>query len=93
MKFLEKTAINSAVSNVGKIGFQNQLTNRKKLTAPSYVKDDMIFINGILYSKKQLTLEWFRMSNDAFFDKYGFNFNPHEYPGLYEWGRTAIFGE
>lgn len=54
---------------------------------------DIIFIDSKPYSKKQLTLEWFRMSNDAFFDQYGFNFNPHEYPGLYEWGRKTLYGE
>lgn len=27
---------------------------------------------------------WFKMSNDAFFQLYGFNFNPHDYPYLYE---------
>lgn len=54
---------------------------------------DGIFINGKLYSKKQLCLEWFNMSNDAFYWKYGFNFNPHNYEGLYEWGRKTLYGE
>lgn len=27
---------------------------------------------------------WLRTSNDVFFEIYGFNFNPHIYPGLYE---------
>ena len=44
---------------------------------------DGIFIHGKLYSKKKLCLDWFQMSNDGFYDLYGFNFNPHEYPGLY----------
>ena len=26
---------------------------------------------------------WFKMSNDAFFRLYGFNFKPHDYPYLY----------
>lgn len=34
---------------------------------------------------------WFSMSNDAFFRLYGFNFNPHEYPGLYELARKRFF--
>ena len=38
-------------------------------------------------------LEWFRMSNDAFFKIYGFNFNPHEYPGLYEAARDRKYRE
>lgn len=36
-------------------------------------------------------LEWFRMSNDAFCSIYGFNFNPHNYPGLYEEARKRIY--
>ena len=54
---------------------------------------DIVFINGKAYSKKQLTLDWFRMSNDTFYKLYGFNFNPHEYPGLYQWGRKVLFRE
>lgn len=54
---------------------------------------DGIFINGCLYSKKKLCIDWFRMSNDLFFKLYGFNFNPHQYPGLYEWGRKYMYGE
>lgn len=53
---------------------------------------DMIMIRGKRYSKKKLCLDWFKMSNDAFFVSYGFNFNPHDYPGLYEWGRKKLFG-
>ena len=54
---------------------------------------DGIFIQGKLYSKKKLCLDWFQMNNDAFYDFYGFNFNPHEYPGLYDWGRKTLYGE
>lgn len=54
---------------------------------------DGIFINGKLYSKKALCLDWFRMSNGAFYELYGFNFNPHEYDGLYEWGRKELYRE
>lgn len=35
---------------------------------------------------------WFKMSNDAFYDLYGFNFNPHEYPMLYEIAREEVYG-
>lgn len=52
---------------------------------------DEIYINGRMYSKKKLCLDWFRMSNDGFFREYGFNFNPHEYPGLYDWGRNFLY--
>lgn len=55
--------------------------------------NDTIVKNGEVYSKKKLCLEWFRMDNDSFFRKYGFNFNPHEYPGLYAWGRKQLYGE
>lgn len=37
-------------------------------------------------------LEWFKMSNDTFYALYGFNFNPHEYPGLYEEAQKRIYG-
>lgn len=40
----------------------------------------------------QWAILWFKMSNDAFFDLYGFNFNPHEYPMLYEIAREEIYG-
>ena len=36
-------------------------------------------------------VEWFKMSNDAFFKLYGFNFNPHNYPGLYDDARKRVF--
>lgn len=54
---------------------------------------DGIFINGKLYSKQKLCFDWFKMSNDCFYEIYGFNFNPHEYSGLYEWGRKELYGE
>ena len=52
---------------------------------------DILLLNG-----KPLmfwAIEWFSMSNDDFYDLYGFNFNPHEYPGLYEQARTRYFSE
>lgn len=36
---------------------------------------------------------WFQMSNDAFYQIYGFNFNPHKYPGLYDLARERVFGK
>ncbi len=38
-------------------------------------------------------VRWFQMSNDAFFEKYGFNFNPHDYPCLYTLARKKVYGE
>lgn len=43
------------------------------------------------YNATDMGVEWFRMTNDALFRKYGFNFNPHEYPGLYEKCRKIVF--
>lgn len=43
------------------------------------------------YKLIDLAVEWFRMSNDAFFDVYGFNFNPHKYPGLYEAAQKIVY--
>ena len=36
-------------------------------------------------------LLWFRLSNDDFYMLYGFNFNPHKYPGLYEIAQKMTF--
>ena len=36
-------------------------------------------------------IRWFSMSNDAFFSLYGFNFNPHEWPGLYEEAQKRVY--
>lgn len=41
----------------------------------------------------QWAIKWFKMSNDDFFRLYGFNFNPHNYPGLYEIARKEVYGE
>lgn len=34
---------------------------------------------------------WFKTDNDTFFRLYGFNFNPHEHPRLYEIARDEVF--
>lgn len=36
---------------------------------------------------------WFRTDNDTFFNEYGFNFNPHEYPYLYDVARKEVYPE
>ena len=43
------------------------------------------------YDMIKLGCEWFRMSNDEFHKKYGFNFNPQIYPGLYERCRELVY--
>ena len=35
---------------------------------------------------------WFNTDNDSFFKLYGFNFNPHKSPGLYELARERVYG-
>lgn len=41
----------------------------------------------------QWAILWFKTSNDAFYELYGFNFNPHEYPMLYEIAREEVYGK
>lgn len=43
------------------------------------------------YDLVSLGCEWFRMSNEEFYKKYGFNFNPHDYAGLYEHCRELVY--
>lgn len=45
-----------------------------------------------LYDVISLGCAWFRMSNDEFYNKLGFNFTPHEVPGLYEVCRDIVYG-
>lgn len=52
---------------------------------------DYLFLNG--KSLMFWALEWFSISNDAFFHCYGFNFNPHKYPVLYEQAQTRYFSQ
>ena len=52
--------------------------------------------DSILYKGRSLmewAILWFQMSNDAFFDAYGFNFNPHDYPGLFVEARRRVYPE
>lgn len=55
----------------------------------------VVFSDGTLkkFDAVKLGCDWFRMSNDTFFEEYGFNFNPHEYAGLYERCRKLVYGE
>ncbi len=39
-------------------------------------------IGETAYNAVRLGCDWLRMSNDEFYDMYGFNFNPHSIPGL-----------
>lgn len=54
-----------------------------------------IYYRTKMYKGKTLlewAVEWFKMSNDVFCSLYGFNFNPHDYPGLYEIARREVYG-
>ena len=53
-------------------------------------KYDLVYFRG--KSLMFWAIEWFNMSNDTFFDIYGFNFNPHNYPLLYEEARERVYG-
>lgn len=43
------------------------------------------------YNAVDMGVEWFKMSNDTFYKVYGFNFNPHEWLGLYEKCRRIVY--
>lgn len=55
--------------------------------------------NELYYSTKRYkgktllawAIKWFCMSNDSFYSLYGFNFNPHDYPGLYEIAQKKVY--
>lgn len=52
-------------------------------------------VYSVSYFKGKSLLDWavlwFKMSNDAFYKLYGFNFNPHQYPMLYEIASIKMF--
>lgn len=50
---------------------------------------DYEYLNGV--DLMTWAVRWFNMSNDSFYKFYGFNFNPHAYPGLYEEARERVF--
>ena len=35
--------------------------------------------------------KWFTLDNDTFYRVYGFNFNPHKYPYLYDIVRKEVY--
>lgn len=53
----------------------------------------VLFSDGTIskYDAFKLGCEWLKMSNDAFYLLYGFNFNPHKIPGLYEKCMKAVY--
>ena len=44
------------------------------------------------YDAIELGCIWFKMTNDEFYNHYGFNFNPHKW-GLYQKCRKLVHGE
>lgn len=59
------------------------------------ISEEYYYSSRMLRGKSLLewAVLWFKLSNDEFFRIYGFNFNPHEYVGLYEIARKKVFGE
>ncbi|MDE5564364.1 MAG: hypothetical protein K2I93_04360 [Oscillospiraceae bacterium] len=45
-----------------------------------------------LYETIALGVKWFKMSNDAFYNLYGFNFTPQEV-GVYEICRRLVYSD
>ena len=43
------------------------------------------------YDALKMAVEWFKMSNDCFYDIYGFSFNPHNWGNLYERARKIVY--
>lgn len=43
------------------------------------------------YDAVDMGVQWFKMSNDGFYEIYGFDFNPHKWPGLYEKCRNIVY--
>lgn len=56
-------------------------------------KDQIIARRAYMRNILRVSFFWCTMSNDAFFQLYGFNFNPHDYPYLYEIARNIVYGE
>lgn len=56
---------------------------------------ETLYATSCLHGKPLIfwAVQWFKMSNDAFYKIYGFNFNPHEYSGLYEIARNKVYPE
>ena len=42
-----------------------------------------------MFDAIDLGCQWFKMTNEAFYNMYGFNYNPHEF-GLYESCRKIV---
>ncbi len=43
------------------------------------------------YNALEMAVQWFKMSNDEFYNMYGFNFNPCKWGNLYERARRIIY--
>lgn len=43
------------------------------------------------YNALEMAVQWFKMSNDCFYDMYGFNFNPHKWGNLYIRARRIVY--
>lgn len=72
------------MTEVGTKNNQRRWENEQKLLCKNNVKGG----KPLLF----WAVEWFKNSNDNFFYKYGFNFNPHDYPNLYLIARNEVYG-
>lgn len=65
------------------------------MTIEQYMKNIIKVRYAITPYKGKSLLEWakiwFKTDNDTFFEVYGFNFNPHVYPYLYDIARDEVF--
>lgn len=54
----------------------------------------VVFSDGRMctYDAVEVGCDWFKMSNEAFFEAYGFNFNPHKH-GLYSLCKKLVYAE
>jgi hypothetical protein len=86
IKAIEKLPINSPGMTMARAVVQRMPPNPK----PKESQFDYIQYKG--KSLMFWAVEWFSMSNDAFYDLHGFNFNPHQWSGLYEAARERVYG-
>lgn len=71
------------------------------MTEIKYAVSQNVFLNTLTvkfsdgsvkyYDALKMAVQWFKMSNDGFYCRYGFNFNPHEWGNLYERARRIVY--
>lgn len=71
---------------------RNRIGSYSKKHYESKCKGELLHENYEREKPTPMAILWFKMSNDAFYELYGFNFNPHDYPYLYEIARDEVYG-